>query len=108
MKWKLVPVEPTEDMLDVAVYTCPLCVRERYKNGVYSGTHATLDSVMLGEIYKAMISAAPEAPTLTDAELREMWYSRENWVRAPGEPTTCYKKFARAIETKVRGETSDG
>ena len=56
--WKLVPVEPTEEMLWVAA--------RHYESNEYTGVRST---------YKAMLAAAPQ-PEPVDADLRrdaELW-----------------------------------
>lgn len=64
--WKLVPVEPTEEMKTAAV---------KYANGtaVYKNVKAEvlrIEEGIYGEVYEAMIAAAPPLPASEAKELR--------------------------------------
>jgi hypothetical protein len=60
--WKLVPIEPTEEMkYDAVKYAGDVILQEVYPNGKYKKA-VSLDSEMFGEAYKAMLSASPTAP----------------------------------------------
>ncbi|PZQ46157.1 MAG: hypothetical protein DI551_05620 [Micavibrio aeruginosavorus] len=48
--WKLVPVEPTDDMIQAALDNCPFVIEEE-------DVCETTDTLMI--VYKAMLSAAP-------------------------------------------------
>jgi hypothetical protein len=74
-QWKLVPVEPTQKMKATA--------RAR---GV----------LLVDDFWADLLFDAPEAPRLTDEELFELWrkHGGDDYIL----------EFARAIETKVRGD----
>ena len=78
MKWKLVPVEPTDEMLDAVSWP-----------GIANFT------------YSAMLEAAPQPPALSDERILEIWASNS------GRPVTMGKARiiaqARAIERDILG-----
>ena len=58
--YKLVPIEPTEEMMHAAVKEAPCIIREYYKKSdSYTGRVTSMNSSMFGEAYKAMLKAAP-------------------------------------------------
>jgi len=79
MKWKLVPVKPTPEMLDAVSWP-----------GV-----ASVD-------WGHMIEAAPQPPALSDERIMEIWAANS------GRPVTMGKDRiiaqARAIERELLGE----
>lgn len=90
--WKLVPVEPTQEMCKAAIYN----------------TNADCDGDWAATVgnYRAMLTAAPEAPVpvvpqpLTDADVNAMWGAV---VTSEGGLTTYdyMLKLARAVEAEV-------
>lgn len=76
-KWKLMPEEPTEDMLIAKVCAPYSCFDVEYK---------------------AMYAAAPEAPRLSDEEIDDVMFAYVT------NPDMGLKGFVRLIEDKVRGE----
>ena len=82
--WKLVPVEPTREMLDAAR-------SDLVRDG-------EIDP-MLKKIHAAMLAAAPEAPAqqpLTDEQIDERW----EWVTGRAKK---HRAFARSIEREIKG-----
>ena len=91
MKWKLVPVEPTPEMIKAgADVEC-----------IITG----IDEIDAPEDYKrvfmAMLEAAPQPELLSDARILEIWASNS------GRPVTMGKARiiaqARAIEREILG-----
>lgn len=59
-QYKLVPVEPTEEMKSAAVkHAGDIILKEVWPDGKYKQA-VSLDSEMFGDAYKAMLAAAPE------------------------------------------------
>lgn len=78
MRWQLVPVEPTDEMLDAVSWP-----------GIANFT------------YSAMLEAAPNPPVLSDERILEIWAGNS------GRPVTMGKyriiAQARAIEREILG-----
>jgi hypothetical protein len=55
----MVPREPTEEMRHAGMEEAPLCVKESYKTGGFTGTIKGFSEAECAGIYKAMLSAAP-------------------------------------------------
>ena len=75
MKWKLVPVEPTEAMIDA------------WNND---------DSDEFRHAYTAMLAAAPKPEPLSDERIREIWIEH-------GLDDEDVEGFVRAIEREILG-----
>ena len=78
MEWKLVPVEPTQEMCAAAVV---------FANGdaVYKNVAAEalkIEEAIYGEAYAAMLAAAPEPPHLTMT--REEAQNIQDWKGMDG------------------------
>lgn len=85
--WKLVPVKPTEDMVDATNLKI---------GGCYSCAASIPSWEECAEIYADMLAAAPAPPVaqahaLTDAEIDEIAYS------IGGSPENHHRRFARAL-----------
>ena len=85
--WKLVPTEPTEEMLKAM----DECSKEGYDERLYAGHAAS--------VYMAAVDAAPTPPAqrtwvgLTDEEIQTIWRSSEHMNEA---------EVCRAIEAKLK------
>lgn len=82
--WKLVPVEPTREMIQAA------CDKHGYPGG---------DGWVYRDGYNAMLAVAPTPPTpqrkpLTDEQIDALW-------RAPMPFDWEHREFARAVEEAV-------
>ena len=75
MKWQLVPVEPTDEMLDAVSWP-----------GIANFT------------YSAMLEAAPQPPALTDERIFKLFLEK-----AVDKGTAGIYDFARAIEREILG-----
>ena len=75
MKWKLVPVEPTPEMLDAVSWP-----------GIANFT------------YSAMLEAAPNPPALSDERIFKLFLEK-----AVDKGTAGIYDFARAIEREILG-----
>ena len=75
MKWKLVPVEPTPEMLDAVSWP-----------GIANFT------------YSAMLEAAPNPPVLSDERIFKLFLEK-----AVDKGTAGIYDFARAIEREILG-----
>lgn len=75
MKWKLVPVEPTPEMLDAVSWPS-----------------------IANFTYSAMLEAAPQPPALTDERIDELIEEYQ-----PGCKHSFTIDFARAIEREILG-----
>ena len=81
-KWKLVPVEPTPEMIDA------------WNND---------DSDEFRHAYHAMLEAAPQQPKLSDERISEIW--SQEFRSNPNMSTNSFMViFARAIEREILGE----
>lgn len=76
MKWKLVPVEPTPEMLDAVSWP-----------GIANFT------------YSAMLEAAPNPPVLSDERIFKLFLEK-----AVDKGTAGIYDFARAIEREILGD----
>lgn len=80
--WKLVPVEPTQEMIDRVVHMGPdVCF-----------------------IYEEMLNAAPELPQITDQEIEQLWYPSAS-IAEPGKRRVA---FGRAVLDRVFGKLQKG
>ena len=93
--WKMVPVEPTKEMLDAADDGDDSYTLRSFGPGV--------NRVMQGpeDHYAAMLAAAPQPPQrtwvgLTDEEITDIW--------AESSPYYHEDDFARAIEAKLKAK----
>ena len=62
---RMVPVEPTEAMLEAGMKESPLCIKRMYareEDQRYTGIVHGFDTISVGEIFKAMLAAAPQQP----------------------------------------------
>ena len=90
MKWKLVPVEPTPEMVDAAWDS---------KGADYVYIHSASDA------YSAMLEAAPMPPALTDKRIMEVARSQSCpntggfWFEGKSELID----MVRAIEREILG-----
>ena len=75
MKWQLVPVEPTDEMLDAVSWP-----------GIANFT------------YSAMLEAAPNPPALSDERIFKLFLEK-----AVDKGTAGIYDFARAIEREILG-----
>ena len=86
MKWKLVPVEPTPDMIDTGYF-------------VIATSHTGANAAK--KAYSAMLEEAPQPPKLSDERILELWASNS------GRPVTMGKARiiaqARSIEREILG-----
>ena len=78
MKWKLVPVEPTPEMMRAGA-NVPLNKAARHNT-----------------VYRAMLEAAPQPPKLSDERIKELSDIHMNMYNWPFG-------FARAIEREILG-----
>ena len=83
MKWKLVPVEPTPEMLDA---------------GVVSRNHAVSWPGIANFTYSAMLEAAPQPEPLSDERIFNLFLEK-----AVDKGTAGIYDFARAIEREILG-----
>jgi len=100
-KWKLVPVEPTEDQ----IYEMRLAFSKVRRGGM---GEQTIDACYQREnapelsAYSAALGAAPQPPKLSDERILEIWADNS------GRPVTMGKARiiaqARAIEREILGE----
>ena len=83
-KWKLVPVEPTRQMI----------------NAAFMGM--TMGNLPISGVYADMLKAAPQPPKLSDERILEIWANNS------GRPVTMGKARiiaqARAIEREILGD----
>ena len=97
MKWKLVPVEPTDKMVWKAEEDSP----EFHHGDPWYGSEPPSEGQIIA-IYKAMLKAAPKPPALSDERIWEIWAANS------GRPVTMGKDRiiaqARAIERELLGE----
>ena len=88
--WKLVPTEPTEEMLKAM----DECSKEGYDERLYAGHAAS--------VYMAAVDAAPEQPAqrtwvgLTDEQIDKLFGD------GPYVPAMLLRNVARAIEAKLK------
>jgi len=86
MKWKLVPVEPTQEIIKA--------IADERTIGSFIG--------MTRREYLAALKAAPQPPALSDERIMEIWAANS------GRPVTMGKDRiiaqARAIERELLGE----
>ena len=75
MRWQLVPVEPTDEMLDAVSWP-----------GIANFT------------YSAMLEAAPQPPALSDERIFKLFLEK-----AVDKGTAGIYDFARAIEREILG-----
>lgn len=85
MKWKLVPVDPTLEMV---------------KSGEFAGDV----EIYIGDdaaeyTYKAMLAAAPQPPKLSDERIKEL---SDMYMNMYGFDDVA---FARAVEREILGST---
>jgi hypothetical protein len=79
MGWRLVPVDPTEDMLDAGV----------------KDTRPTISYAEAEEIYRAMLAAAPPALTADDVgEMQAVLQQNARLAAALAEERATFKKYA--------------
>ena len=88
MKWKLVPVEPTPEMVDAAWDS---------KGADYVGWAKYIHRA--SDAYSAMLEAAPHPPKLSDERIFELFLEK-----AVDKGTAGIYAFARAIEREILGE----
>lgn len=91
MKWKLVPAEPTPEMVWKAEEDSP----EFHHGDPWYGSEPPSEG-QINAIYKAMLEAAPQPPALSDDRIREIL------VNCNREDKTV-RDFARAIEREILG-----
>ena len=77
-KWKLVPVEPTPEMMRSGM-NVPINKAARHN-----------------AVYRSMLEAAPQPPKLSDERIREIWIEH-------GLDDEDVEGFARAIEREILG-----
>jgi hypothetical protein len=77
-KWKLVPVEPTPEMLDAVSWPS-----------------------IANFTYSAMLEAAPNPPVLSDERILEIWASNSGRAVTTGKVRIIAQ--ARAIEREILG-----
>ena len=82
MKWKLVPVEPTPEMMRSGM-NVPFNKAARHN-----------------AVYRAMLKEAPQPPKLSDERIREIWVEH-------GLDDEDVEGFARAIEREILGGGND-
>ena len=86
MKWKLVPVDPTPEMVVAGIDT-PVIVTEDDKIDQHDDYK---------RVYASMLEAAPQPPKLSDERIREIWIEH-------GLDDEDVEGFARAIEREILG-----
>lgn len=87
-KWKLVPVEPTDEMVEAAWGS---------KGPDYVGWAKYI--YRASDAYSAMLEATPQPPALTDERIIELW--KDSLIDCS---QTDALSFARAIERELLGE----
>jgi len=101
MKWKLVPVEPTDKMVWKAEEDSP----EFHHGDPWYGSEPPSEGQIIA-IYKAMIEAAPQPPALSDERIMEIHNSLfPEPFRASERANVC--QFTRAIEREILGGGHD-
>ena len=95
-KWKLVPVDPTPEMIWKAEEDSP----EFNHGDPWYGSEPPSEG-QIRAIYTAMLEAAQQPPALTDERILEIWANNS------GRPVTMGKARiiaqARAIEREILG-----
>ena len=97
MKWKLVPVEPTDEMVCKAEEDSPLF----YHGDPWYGSETPSEG-QINAIYKAMLEVAPQPPKLSDERIFELAESFGEFKY--GDAQGCKRiEFSRAIEREILG-----
>ena len=91
MRWKLVPVEPTPEMVWKAEEDSP----EFHHGDPWYGSEPPSEG-QVRAIYTAMLESAPPPPKLSDDRIREIWIEH-------GLDDEDVEGFARAIEREILG-----
>ena len=91
MRWKLVPVEPTPEMVWKAEEDSP----EFHHGDPWYGSEPPSEG-QVRAIYTAMLESAPPPPKLSDDQIREIWIEH-------GLDDEDVEGFARAIEREILG-----
>ena len=92
MKWKLVPVEPTPEMVDAAWDS---------KGADYVGWAKYIHRA--SDAYSAMLEAAPQPPALSDERIFDLIGEYKALGGASGKEARLVN-LARAIEREILGE----
>lgn len=93
MKWKLVPVEPTPEMVWKAEEDSP----PFYHGDPWYGSEPPSEG-QINAIYKAMLEVAPQPPALTDERIFKLFLEK-----AVDKGTAGIYDFAHAIEREILG-----
>ena len=97
MKWKLVPVEPTPEMVWKAEEDSP----PFYHGDPWYGSEPPSEG-QINAIYKAMLEAAPQPPKLSDERILELIGEYKALSGASGKEARLVN-LARAIEREKGG-----
>jgi len=93
MKWKLVPVDPTPEMVVAGIDT-PVIVTEDDKIDQHDDYK---------RVYASMLEAAPQPPKLSDERIYQVW--GEQAEKTIGKSHSEFLvSFVRAIEREILGE----
>ena len=93
-KWKLVPVEPTPEMVWKAEEDSP----PFYHGDPWYGSEPPSEG-QVRAIYTAMLESAPQPPKLSDERILELWASNSGRQVTMGKARIIAQ--ARAIEREI-------
>ena len=88
-KWKLVPVEPTPEMLDAG------------HRAAWQSVPSLFDRDDVANVYRAMLAAAPQPPKLSDDRILELMGFRAEGVVFGELKAKHAIDLARAIEREI-------